>query len=213
MSHGIDWVPSKLYTTHKQLVFVLSCKDDINIISTTCQKHSNQANMFYRRCSVVRRRSSAQEYKYHVNFSQNSNTFTIIENLQNSVHSTYFYSYLIDMRSGILRILFLIAPLAYATVIPDAAAQEDLVIAREDLKAAEGLSAAAACKCKKVSNAGLYCGFCKTTGGVGPGNEYFNTVPYDNVAWCNTSGGCDDYGYSSHCAAREARGCKGLNAW
>jgi hypothetical protein len=154
MSHGIDWVPSKLYTTHKQLVFVLSCKDDINIISTTCQKHSNQANMFYRRCSVVRRRSSAQEYKYHVNFSQNSNTFTIIENLQNSVHSTYFYSYLIDMRSGILRILFLIAPLAYATVIPDAAAHEDLVIAREDLKAAEGLSAAAACKCKKVSNAG-----------------------------------------------------------
>jgi hypothetical protein len=112
------------------------------------------------------------------------------------------------MRSNILSLVFLIAPLAYATAIPDAKE-----IARDDLKAESFSAAAAACKCKKVSNPGLYCGFCKTTNGVGPGNAYFNTVPLDHVAWCNTSGGCEDYEYSSHCAAREERGCKGIDAW
>ncbi|KAH7391174.1 hypothetical protein DE146DRAFT_767423 [Phaeosphaeria sp. MPI-PUGE-AT-0046c] len=116
------------------------------------------------------------------------------------------------MRSSILQILCLVASLAYATAIPDAATKEDLV-AREGLKAADSLDARAACKCKKVSNAGLYCGFCTTSNGVGPGNGYYNTVPSDHVAWCNTSGGCDDYGYSSHCADGEKRGCKGIDKW
>lgn len=116
----------------------------------------------------------------------------------------------INMRSSIIQILCLAASLAYATAIPDAPPKEDLV-ARENPKAS--LEARASCKCKKVSNAGLYCGFCTTSNGVGPGNAYYNTVPYDNVAWCNTSGGCEDYGYSSHCAARESRGCKGIDKW
>lgn len=115
------------------------------------------------------------------------------------------------MRSSIIQVLFLAASLAYATAIPGVEAKEDL--AARELKAAENLAARASCKCKKVSNAGLYCGFCKTSNGVGPGNDYYNTVPYDNVAWCNTSGGCEDYGYSSHCADKEARGCKGIDKW
>jgi hypothetical protein len=106
----------------------------------------------------------------------------------------------------------LVSPLVYATAIPDGAAQEDLVVARADLKA-DGLSAAAACKCKKVSKAGIYCGFCETSGGVGPLSRYVNTVDKNNVAWCNTAGGCEDYGYSTHCKAREKRGCQGINEW
>jgi hypothetical protein len=63
------------------------------------------------------------------------------------------------MRSSTLQVLYLFGSLAYASAIPDATAKEDL-IAREDFKVADSLDARAACKCKKVSNAGLYCGFC-----------------------------------------------------
>lgn len=119
------------------------------------------------------------------------------------------------MRTNLFNILSLIGTLVSATAIPDTAADAKSLVVREDLKAAEGFAAAAACKCKKVSNPGLYCGFCKTAAGtgVGPGNNYFNTVYIYNVAWCSTSGACEDYGYSSHCAAGEARGCKGIDAW
>jgi hypothetical protein len=115
------------------------------------------------------------------------------------------------MRVNLFTILSLAGTLASASAIPDAAAEN--IVVRAESKTSDGFAAAAACKCKKVSNAGLYCGFCKTSGGVGPGNNYYNTVALDNVAWCNTSGGCEDYGYSSHCAARESRGCKGINEW
>lgn len=65
-----------------------------------------------------------------------------------------------------------------------------------------GLAAAAAakCACQKVSNPGLYCGYCTqvTSGWVG-----------DNIYWCNKQGGCDDYGFSRNCAARTPRICDG----
>jgi hypothetical protein len=119
------------------------------------------------------------------------------------------------MRANFFIIISLISALTSATAIPDAALETKSLVVREDLKEAEGFAAAAACKCKKVSNPGLYCGFCKAAAGtgVGPGNNYINTVYIYNVAWCSTSGACDDYGYSSHCAAGEARGCKGIDAW
>jgi hypothetical protein len=112
------------------------------------------------------------------------------------------------MRSSTLQVLYLFGSLAYASAIPDATAKEDL-IAREDFKVADSLDARAACKCKKVSNAGLYCGFCPAANGLG----YITTVPNENVAWCNKDGECKDFGYSSHCAAGETNGCIGINEW
>jgi hypothetical protein len=118
-----------------------------------------------------------------------------------------------NMRANPFTIFSLLGAFASAIVIPDAA--PEALVVREDTKAAEGDFAMASCSCKKVSNPGLYCGFCtvKAGTGVGPGNAFVNTVYVDNVAWCNTAGGCEDYGYSSHCHNRETRGCKGIDAW
>lgn len=117
------------------------------------------------------------------------------------------------MRAKSFTVLSLIGVLASATAVPNTA-PEALVI-REESKGNDGDFAAAACRCIRVSDPGLYCGFCRVAPGtgVGPGNNWVNDVALDNVAWCNTAGGCEDYGYSTHCANREARGCIGIDRW
>lgn len=52
------------------------------------------------------------------------------------------------------------------------------------------------CKCAKVSNPGLYCGYCAAVTGGYSGR-------LDWVFWCNKKGGCDSIGYRKSCARGE----------
>ncbi|KAF2203653.1 hypothetical protein GQ43DRAFT_478879 [Delitschia confertaspora ATCC 74209] len=65
-------------------------------------------------------------------------------------------------------------------------------------------SSAAACTCQKVSNPGLYCGYCEEvkTGWVS-----------DHAYECAKSGTCKDYGKSSRCADDNAYYCDGRDSW
>lgn len=74
-------------------------------------------------------------------------------------------------------------------------------------------SVSAACSCQtsgtyKVTNPGLYCGFC-----------FQVLVPSNDHAYeCSTSGACHDYGKSSKCTGsnpypRDAYHCGGRDAW
>ncbi|KAF1354230.1 hypothetical protein EJ07DRAFT_158627 [Lizonia empirigonia] len=68
-------------------------------------------------------------------------------------------------------------------------------------------SVAAACSCKKVSNEGLYCGYCTEVLTLGSGGLY-------NAYWCNKKGGCDDLGYSkTYCDKSTKIYCDGRDAW
>jgi hypothetical protein len=51
------------------------------------------------------------------------------------------------------------------------------------------------CTCAKVSNPGLYCGYCKVGGNYVVLNGYNN----NNVFWCNKQGGCEDLGRRTSC--------------
>ncbi|KAF1842245.1 uncharacterized protein K460DRAFT_398279 [Cucurbitaria berberidis CBS 394.84] len=51
-----------------------------------------------------------------------------------------------------------------------------------------------ACKCTKVKNAGLYCGYCAAV---------ISGWKHDNVYWCNKAGGCDDLGRRTSCVKTE----------
>ncbi|KAH7356009.1 hypothetical protein BKA66DRAFT_255804 [Pyrenochaeta sp. MPI-SDFR-AT-0127] len=77
-------------------------------------------------------------------------------------------------------------------------------------------STVAACPCQttgayKVTNPGLYCGFCFQV--IGPND--------DHAYECSTSGSCRDYGRSNPCRAgagsgpypRDAYHCGGRDAW
>ncbi|KAF3031382.1 hypothetical protein E8E12_000406 [Didymella heteroderae] len=66
---------------------------------------------------------------------------------------------------------------------------------------------AAACACKKVSNAGLYCGYCAAVTDLGSGGVY-------NAYWCNKKGGCEDLGYSkTRCEKDTTIYCDGRDKW
>ncbi|USP82350.1 hypothetical protein yc1106_09624 [Curvularia clavata] len=55
-----------------------------------------------------------------------------------------------------------------------------------------------ACKCAKVSNPGLYCGYCWFSSYDG---YVIKSGRVDNhVYWCNKSGGCEDFGKRNSCA-------------
>ena len=53
------------------------------------------------------------------------------------------------------------------------------------------------CKCSKVKNAGLYCGYCYLSNI----NNFAVISGWvdDHVYWCNTAGGCDDLGKRTSC--------------
>ena len=57
-------------------------------------------------------------------------------------------------------------------------------------------SVTAACSCQKVSNPGLYCGYCEAVTSCGRDEA---TSCYNNAYECNKSGGCYEYGKSSRC--------------
>ncbi|KAF8542430.1 hypothetical protein BDD12DRAFT_728888 [Trichophaea hybrida] len=61
----------------------------------------------------------------------------------------------------------------------------------------------AACSCQRVSNPGLYCGYC--------GDGVITTVDNDHVAWCNRAGGCEDLGWRRSCA-QQAGPCDGRDS-
>lgn len=66
---------------------------------------------------------------------------------------------------------------------------------------------AAACACKKVSNEGLYCGYCTAVTNYGDGGVF-------NVYWCNKNGGCKDLGYSkTRCKEDTTIYCDGRDKW
>ncbi|KAF1933461.1 uncharacterized protein M421DRAFT_868 [Didymella exigua CBS 183.55] len=54
--------------------------------------------------------------------------------------------------------------------------------------------AQAACKCRKGTKQGQYCGYCY---------EVLSPWVADNVYECNKEGGCYDYKYRKSCAKRE----------
>ena len=66
-------------------------------------------------------------------------------------------------------------------------------------------AAAAACACVKVSNPGLYCGYCPQV----------LVGSYSYAYECNTSGGCYEYGGSSVCTSGvvDAYHCGGRDKW
>ncbi|EDU49978.1 hypothetical protein PtrSN002B_000112 [Pyrenophora tritici-repentis] len=55
-----------------------------------------------------------------------------------------------------------------------------------------------ACKCNKVKNAGLYCGYCYLSN---IDNWAVINGKDQNVYWCNKQGGCEDFGKRNSCAA------------
>ncbi|KAH7078669.1 hypothetical protein BKA63DRAFT_387218, partial [Paraphoma chrysanthemicola] len=62
------------------------------------------------------------------------------------------------------------------------------------------------CKCSKVKNPGLYCGWCWVDGQRAV-REGYNT---EDVFWCNTQGGCENLGIRTSC--KNAKGpCDGRN--
>ncbi|KAJ4987049.1 hypothetical protein SVAN01_07465 [Stagonosporopsis vannaccii] len=66
----------------------------------------------------------------------------------------------------------------------------------------------AACKCKKVSKEGLYCGYCAQVTDYGKDGGFFN------VYWCNKKGGCDDLGLSTtRCQKDSKLYCDGRSKW
>lgn len=72
-----------------------------------------------------------------------------------------------------------------------------------------GLWAAAdACTCAKVSNPGLYCGYCTQV-------YVYDVDLYDNVYWCNKSGGCENLGYATNCknTLSSRKYCDGRDQW
>src|SRR5689334_20135967 len=67
---------------------------------------------------------------------------------------------------------------------------------------------AQACACDKVKNAGLYCGYCSEV-------HVYDEKLYDNVYWCNKSGGCEDLGNASNCKKTldTYKYCDGRDKW
>ncbi|EUC42858.1 hypothetical protein COCMIDRAFT_39151 [Bipolaris oryzae ATCC 44560] len=75
-------------------------------------------------------------------------------------------------------------------------------VAREAAPLAEAVPQPAtldkrACRCVRVSNPGLYCGYCYSGTIVTSGRIN------NHVYWCNTAGGCDDLGVRNSCTARD----------
>ena len=65
----------------------------------------------------------------------------------------------------------------------------------------------AACVCKRVSNEGLYCGYCQAVTNLGDGGVF-------NAYWCNKNGGCKDLGYSKiRCKEDTQIYCDGRDKW
>ncbi|KAH7139487.1 hypothetical protein B0J11DRAFT_516910 [Dendryphion nanum] len=58
-----------------------------------------------------------------------------------------------------------------------------------------------ACKCRKVKNEGLYCGYCYLTN-IDDEAVYEGDI-WDNVYWCNKKGGCEDLGRRTSCVKRD----------
>ncbi|EMD65912.1 hypothetical protein COCSADRAFT_170346 [Bipolaris sorokiniana ND90Pr] len=54
-----------------------------------------------------------------------------------------------------------------------------------------------ACRCIRVSNPGLYCGYCYSGTIVTSGRIN------NHVYWCNTAGGCEDLGVRNSCTAKD----------
>lgn len=67
-------------------------------------------------------------------------------------------------------------------------------------------SAAAACECEEVDNAGLYCGYCWEV------KSYEGDGLYD-AFWCNKKGGCEQYHPSSKCKDDTKYYCDGRDKW
>jgi hypothetical protein len=64
---------------------------------------------------------------------------------------------------------------------------------------------AQACKCDKVSNEGLYCGYCTEV-------HTYDEKLFDNVFWCNKNGGCENLGNAAKCKTG-ATYCDGRDKW
>ncbi|XP_014559205.1 hypothetical protein COCVIDRAFT_92229 [Bipolaris victoriae FI3] len=62
-----------------------------------------------------------------------------------------------------------------------------------------------ACRCIRLSNPGLYCGYCYSGTIVTSGRIN------NHVYWCNTAGGCEDLGVRNSCTAR-AGPCDGRDS-
>ncbi|KAF2111050.1 hypothetical protein BDV96DRAFT_186144 [Lophiotrema nucula] len=70
--------------------------------------------------------------------------------------------------------------------------------------------ASAACKCKPVSNPGLYCGYCSAVLSGDDGNA----PNWEYAFECNKEGGCYQYGRSSKCYnSNPDIYCNGCDAW
>ncbi|KAH7073198.1 hypothetical protein FB567DRAFT_553824 [Paraphoma chrysanthemicola] len=85
-------------------------------------------------------------------------------------------------------LLFLSSAIANPTPSEDIAVREP--VAEVDLSVRSN-----PCKCAKVSNPGLYCGYCQ----VGGKFVVLDGWNDNNVFWCNKQGGCEDLGRRTSC--------------
>lgn len=67
----------------------------------------------------------------------------------------------------------------------------------------------AACKCARVSNPGIYCGYCAEVTSCG------DRACVKHAYECSRNGDCHEYGYSWRCdgTKTDARYCDGRDRW